>query len=239
MLDAAVVSDVHCDGPGSATQVAFLRFLAGLRARRLVLAGDIFHTFWSPGGAAFAAYQPVVDALGDFDLVVLPGNHDWSVVRTFPDALGFGSDAVGARVRVVLGGLEADISHGDEADDSVRYRSFHRLLRGRAFAALLDTLGDRGAWALLHRLAGRLGDGTPSARLVARQHLLAAGRIAEGAHLVVMGHTHAPECRQLGGGIFLNPGDWVRHRTWGAVVGGKVELRRFDEAAAPHFPAAS
>lgn len=229
MFDAVVVSDVHCDGPGSPTQEAFLQFLAGLRTRRLVLAGDIFHAFWCPEGVPFAAYQPVLDALRDFELTVLPGNHDWSLGPHLGTPRA--DTAIGTRVCLRLGELQADVSHGDEVDESPRYRGFHRVLRGSGFGWTLDRLGDRGAWALLHRLAGRLGDGAPNPELVARQERLAAERLRGDTELVVMGHTHQPTRLELPGGVFLNPGDWVRHRTWGAIEGQSVELHRFDDTA--------
>lgn len=115
MLDAVVVSDVHCDGPDSPTQVAFLRFLGGLRTRRLVLAGDIFHTFWCPAGVPFPAYRPVLDALADFDLVVLPGNHDWALGRFFAASAEV---AIGTTAELRLGHLTAEVTHGDEVDES-------------------------------------------------------------------------------------------------------------------------
>jgi UDP-2,3-diacylglucosamine pyrophosphatase LpxH len=224
VFDAVVVSDVHCDGPASPTQRAFLGFLARVRTRRLVLAGDIFHAFGQPRGTPFAAYQPVLDALADFDTVVLPGNHDWA----HAGAAGTGA-AVGTRCSLRLGALLTEVSHGDEVDVSARYRAFHTLLRGRGFALLLDRIGAERAWNLLHRLAGALGDGAPDPALVAAQHTLAAQRWQLGVELVVMGHTHAPECTIGPAGRFLNPGDWVRHRTYGVVEGDHVTLRRFDD----------
>ena len=217
------MSDVHCDGPDSPTQAAFLRFLAAHPGVPVVLAGDIFHAFAAPSGVPFPAYQPVIDALAGRTLAVLPGNHDWALAAW----LGGAGVAVGTRLRRALGALQADLSHGDEVDGSTRYRAFHRFLRGRGFARTLDALGPDGAWALLHRLAGPLGEGAPNPALVAAQRQLAAERLAAGADLVVMGHTHHPELTRLGGGWFLNPGDWVTHRTYGVVTGAEVELRRF------------
>lgn len=236
-MTTAIVSDVHCDGPDSPTQQAFLRFLDVVQADTLVLAGDIFHTFWAANGEPFAAYRPVLDALVGRRLVVLPGNHDWglpayllregsdpsAIVVTAHPAPG----ALGARIDLPIEGLRASISHGDEVDESWSYRAFHAGLRGPIFAHLLDTLGPTRAWKLLHRLAGPLGEGAPNPRLVVAQRALAARRIAGGAELVVTGHTHAPGCERIEGGTWLNPGDWVTHRTYGLVEGDRAELRSF------------
>lgn len=216
------MSDVHCDGPDSPTQRDFLDFLAQVRPGVLVLAGDVFHAFAAPRGEVFAAYRPVIDALASQEVVVLPGNHDWLLAPRFGRSV-----AIGTEVRRPLGALAAVVSHGDEVDTSATYRAFHAGLRGRPFARLLDTLGADGAWRLLHRLAGPLGHGRPNPRLCAAQRALAEARLAD-AELVVMGHTHAPELTRLGGGWFLNPGDWVSHRTYGVVRGGEVSLHRWD-----------
>lgn len=224
-VDAVIVSDVHCDGPGSPTQREFLRFLGAVRPRVLVLAGDVFHAFAAPRGVVFPAYRPVVEALGEQSLVVLPGNHDW----LFPAVVGQpGGVDIGTTWRGRLGGLDAVVTHGDEVDRSAAYRGFHAVLRSRGFAVLLDRLGEDGAWRLLHRLAGPLGHGEPSARLVAGQRALAAVRAGEGAELVVMGHTHAPELTRVGAAWFLNPGDWLRHRTYGVVEGREVRLGKWE-----------
>lgn len=232
-MPVVIVSDVHCDGPASSTQKDFLRFLAVTPSSTLVLLGDIFHAFAAPKGAAFTAYLPVLAALAGRRIVVLPGNHDWAL----PEFLASGSHvvtarphagAIGARVDMGIGGLRAVLSHGDEVDRTWKYRGFHAVLRSVAFSAAVDALGPRQAWTLLHRLAGPLGGGAPSPKLVAAQRAMAQDRIAAGAELVVTGHTHAPCREDLPGGVWLNPGDWVTHRTFGVVAHGTVELRRFE-----------
>lgn len=225
MFDVAIVSDVHCDGPDSPTQQSFLRFLEWCPAPTLVLGGDVFHAFWAPGGVPFAAYQPVLTALARFELVVLPGNHDFHLPGYYGQV---GASGIGTLIHRRLGGLTSVLSHGDEVEGSMDYRLFHAALRSRAFSWLLDRVGSPRAWTILHQLAGPLGRGQPDAVLVAAQLSLATRRIAAGAELVVMGHTHAPSCARIDGGWFLNPGDWIAHRTYGVVRGRDVELRCFD-----------
>ncbi len=231
-MDAVIVSDVHCDGPASPTQAAFLRFLATRPAETVVLGGDVFHAFAAPRRRPFSAYAPVIEALSTFSVVVVPGNHDWLLPAFLAEhsaRVPVGPHgAIGARVELTLGGLRARVAHGDEVDPNPRYRAFHAGLRSRAFASALDALGETGAWKLMHRLAGPLGDGHSDPKLVSAQRGLAGGWISDGVELVVLGHTHVPSCERMGAGTFLNPGDWVRHRTYGVVHGREVELRRFE-----------
>jgi UDP-2,3-diacylglucosamine hydrolase len=245
-VDAVLVSDVHCDGPGCERQSAFLRFLGSLPADRppvLVLLGDLFHAWWHFGPPVepvpFAAYAPVVAALRDFPLVALPGNHDFHLPAFLaragarvPRAGGGGSDdpvarAPGAGLSLTLGDLRAFLSHGDEADDAMAYRGLHAVLRGRPFDLLVRGMGPSLAWPLLHRLAGGL-QGLPNPTLLARQARLAQGRVAEGHALVAFGHTHAPSLEHRDGAMILNTGDWVRHQSYATVYGEAVHLQRYD-----------
>jgi len=226
-LDAVLVSDLHLDGPAHPSQPAFLRFLATLPAStRLCVLGDAFQAWWHHDGAPFPEYAPVARALLQFDLVYLPGNHDFHALGYF----GAHGAAVppharpGAAVLVRLGALDAHLSHGDEADTSWGYTSLHALLRGRAFAALVDALPPPRAWAFLHRVAGR-PHGTPDPGLEGAQVALAAARPEA---LVAMGHTHGPRLLHRKEGYFLNTGDWVSHRSYATVTGDVVTLSRFD-----------
>ncbi len=240
-MDAVLVSDLHLDGPGDPTQAAFLRFLGTLPPSvTLVVLGDAFHAWWTFDGEPFTAYAAVATALLDFNLVYLPGNHDFHAPAYFGarGATVAGQNGPGATVRRALGALDAHLSHGDEVDTSVGYRGLHAVLRGRAFHAAMVAAGPGRAWHLLHHLAGERAlvsrhtvddDGDDGSPLVLAQRALAAERAAVlGVHLVAMGHTHVPELSRRGEAQFLNTGDWVAHRSYGIVTGEEVRLLRYD-----------
>ncbi len=226
-MDAVLVSDLHLDGPGHPAQGDFLRFLGSLPpSTRLCVLGDAFQAWWHHGDTPFAAYAPVARALLDFDLVYLPGNHDFHAL----DYFGTHGATVpeharpGALVTTRLGALDTCLSHGDEADTSLGYRALHAVLRGRAFAALVDAMSPSRAWNFLHRLAGN-PQGAPDPGLEATQLALASARPEA---LVAMGHTHGPRLLRRGEGYFVNTGDWVSHRSYATVTGDVVTLSRFD-----------
>ena len=52
-----------------------------------------------------------------------------------------------------------------------------------------------------------------------------------GLDLVVLGHTHLPEVREVSPGRwYLNPGDWVHHRSYAVLARGRPpELLSWDE----------
>ncbi|MBM4392417.1 MAG: metallophosphoesterase family protein [Deltaproteobacteria bacterium] len=226
-MDAVLVSDLHLDGPAHPSQVAFLRFLGTLpSSTRLCVLGDAFQAWWHHDGEPFREYAPVARALLEFDLVYLPGNHDFHALDYFRAhrATVPTHARPGAAVVTRLGTLGAHLSHGDEADSSWGYVALHALLRGRAFAAAVDALPPARAWAFLHQLAGR-PHGVPDPGIEAAQLALAA---ACPEALVAMGHTHGPRLLRRNEGYFLNTGDWVSHRSFAIVTGDVVTLSRFD-----------
>lgn len=226
-MDAVLVSDLHLDGPGCPAQAEFLRLLASLPpSTRLCVLGDAFQAWWHHADVPFAEYAPVARALLDFDLVYLPGNHDFHALGYFGKhgATVPAHARPGALVTTRLGAFDSCLSHGDEADTSVGYRALHAVLRGRAFAALVGAMSPERAWAFLHRLAGK-PHGSPDPILEELQLTLAAARPEA---LVVMGHTHGPRVLSRGEGYFVNTGDWVSHRSYATVTGDVVTLSRFD-----------
>lgn len=218
-MRVAVLSDAHLAGPDDPNQSLLLRFLDGLQVDRLCVAGDLFHHWWDFGGVPFPEYAPVADALRRFDVAYVPGNHDWRA------AAFFGGTPV---VRETWDGLRVYVAHGDEVDRTAGYRAASALLRSVAFARVVEALGPARAWRFLARVAGRVGAGTPDARLCEAQRMRATELLGEGADLVVFGHTHAPGVHALPRGTYVNLGDWVRHHTWLLVEDGSVDLRRFD-----------
>jgi UDP-2,3-diacylglucosamine pyrophosphatase LpxH len=211
----ALLSDAHLAGPDDPNQRALIAFLDTLEADRLCLCGDVFQHWWHWGEAPFVQYAEVIAALRRFPLSFVPGNHDFHAASFFR---AMGAD-VGETLTYEWDGLRVHLEHGDAVDRSPGYRALSAVLRGRAFAALLDRVSPERAWSLLGRLSGH-GDVRPDPRLVAAQHARAGSIDAD---LVVMGHTHAPELE----GRFANLGDWVRHHTWLLVEDGVPSLRRW------------
>lgn len=216
----ALLSDAHLGGPDDPNQQRLVRWLGRLEVDRVCLLGDIFQHWWHFGAAPFDAYAPVVDALRRFPLTFVSGNHDFHAERFFRAELG-------ARVgpRDHWDGLEVHLAHGDEVDRSLGYAALSRVLRGRPFRAFVDALGPARAWRFLGMLAHPPA-GSPDVTLVEAQQALARRILADGADLVVFGHTHAPGLYAWECGTYVNLGDWVRHHTWLLVEDGVPSLQR-------------
>ncbi|UCD17834.1 MAG: hypothetical protein JSV44_02715, partial [Candidatus Zixiibacteriota bacterium] len=52
----------------------------------------------------------------------------------------------------------------------------------------------------------------------------AAGKISEGYDAVLIGHTHHPVSREIGTGIYINTGDFIRHFSYVRMDEGELML---------------
>lgn len=227
------VSDLHIAGPDCPRQQSFLRFLADLSCDRLCLCGDVFQHWWhwpqrgARGFQPFDQYRPVVEALSRFQLTVLPGNHDFHAPEFFA-RLGAEVPGPDGVVRTRWDGQTVVLAHGDQADCSLGYGAACSVLRGSAFRAVVDRMQNDTAWRFLGRLTGH-GEVRANPGLITRQHAWAH---AQGADLVVYGHTHAPEVVHVAGRTVVNIGDGVTHGTFvdfdsARPVAEVVALREF------------
>jgi hypothetical protein len=105
-----VVSDLHLGAAGDRDVLrrpdALQALLAAVaRADRLVLLGDVVELLEGRPAEAMAEATPVLQAIGDAagrdtDVVVVPGNHDFAIVRPWLAARAVRARAVGLHARV-------------------------------------------------------------------------------------------------------------------------------------------
>lgn len=223
------VSDAHLQGLADPGQDELVCWLDRVDGAQVVLLGDIFHAWWGFEGVVWEGYVPICAALlrarrRGIRLLFVPGNHDFAVGSFLVREVGL--EVVGTHVQSIAG-RRFLLSHGDEVDDSLGYRFARAALRGRSMAVLMRMAGPRRGQQLLLKLAGSSRahgvDGTP---MLERQRAWADLRLGERADVVVMGHVHVPTIEQRPGGVFVNLGDWVGHRTWLELDGGRLALRR-------------
>ncbi len=193
-------------------------------ATHVVLLGDIFD-FWFeyvhvvPGG-----FHRLLARLGDLveegkEVVLFPGNHDFWLGEFFPRELGVRVAAerevwgVGAR-RVLL-------THGDGLDPSDHgYHLLKRVLRNRAAIAAFRTIHPEVAFLLARTISSFSRKAAQRKRSWKNVRYLpfATRCVAEGVDTVVVAHTHTAQVVDLAPGLLVNPGDWLRKRTY-ALVG--------------------
>ena len=236
-----VISDVHLGGVPADNEARFLDFLEYVaeRADALVIAGDLFD-FWFEYRSVvlrehFTALRGLADVVdAGVDVRMIGGNHDaWGG--------GFLEQEVGLRwlegpAVTEIGGRTAYLAHGDGlADGDWSYRLLKKVVRSeparRAFRALHPDLADRVVRRLTRtpeREAEEPSGEMERARALSEHAAEILGERRE-LDLVVFGHAHRPELREVDPGRhYLNPGDWIHSFSYGIVTPGGLRLDEWD-----------
>lgn len=236
-----VVSDVHLGGVPAENDDRFLDFLAAVpdRADALVIAGDLFDFWFEYRTVVPREHFGVLRRLADVvdagvDVRMIGGNHDAWGGRFLSEQVGL--EWLEAPVVTEISGRTAYLAHGDGlAGGDWGYRAVKRVLRSeparRAFRALHPDLADR-----LIRVASRTPEreaGEPEQELerarALSEHAAGLLRGHPGLELVVFGHAHRPEIREVEPGRhYLNPGDWIHSFSYGLVTPDGIRLEEWD-----------
>lgn len=236
-----IASDAHLGATSPPAERAFLSFLEAVPELTgdLVLAGDVFDFWFEYRSVIPSRNFPALcrlAALREAGVRVrwVGGNHDAWGGHFLADELGI--ELIDGPLITDVGGRRTYLAHGDGlAGGDWGYRFLKAVTRSRpargAFRWLHPDIGD---W--LARGASRTPGG---ARPLQPHEERRADRLAEHASrlleqdasldLVVFGHCHRPQLMEVGTGrYYLNPGDWIRHFTYGEVGPDGVRLRRWE-----------
>lgn len=206
----------------------------------LYLLGDLFDFWFDFGGPPPARHGPVLRAIGSAvargaAVWFMGGNHDhWARAGRRP---GWLETALGVRLLpdpavVEHQGLRLLLTHGDALGGA---RGGYRVVRGVlhhpiAIGAFRQLPRRLGLWLARHtsRASRRRHDATLQAHDAALLRLAALSTLVDGPYdAVVAGHVHAPELLEAPQGLYLNLGDWIEHRTYGRLAGGRLSLDTF------------
>jgi UDP-2,3-diacylglucosamine hydrolase len=245
MSTVTFLSDVHLGaGPPELDRakerdvVAFLDRLGP--DDTLYLLGDVFDFWFDFRGNPPALYGPLLAALADAvrrgaQISFMGGNHDyWARAGRGPRRLEreIGLELIGDPHQVEHQGLQLLLCHGDALGGAVGgYRTVRDVLHHPLAIRLFGLLPARLGYAIAARTS-RLSRGRHDEALT-HEH---ADRLREEARqvlaelpvdAVVAGHVHVPERLETPGGVYLNLGDWILHRTYGRLEDGRLTLERF------------
>lgn len=235
------ISDVHLGlGPRDIEKkkenllLAFLKDILPATDHLFIL-GDLFDFWFEYGTVIPKGFHRTLAALQDFTdrgipVDYLAGNHDFWMDDFFPMELG---------IRVHPDPFEVDVDgkrvylhHGDGiAEKDVGYRLLKPVLRNRLAFRLYRWLHpDVGV--RLARGSSRTSRSYTATKDFGEQEAMAAfaaRRIRSGADIVIMGHRHQPLRMELSGGVYINLGDWISHRTFAEMKDGTIALRTWNE----------
>jgi len=239
------LSDVHLGAHSPPVEAAkerdLIAFLDGLEpGSTLYLLGDVFD-FWFDYSEPPRRHGPVLRALQrararDVATLFMGGNHDyWVRAGRGP---GWLERELGVQVLddphvARHEGLAILLTHGDSLGGARGgYRWVRAVLRNPAAIYGFRLLPARaGHWLADRTSAKSRGrhDEVDLARYRDRLRAAATRELERGeVDAVVAGHVHSPERSELGGGVYLNLGDWTVHRTYGRLEDGRLSVESFD-----------
>jgi UDP-2,3-diacylglucosamine hydrolase len=242
------LSDVHLGAHAAPVEAAKESDLVALLDRlepdsSLYLLGDVFD-FWFDYAEPPRRHGPVLRALQrarerNVAVLFMGGNHDYWV------RAGRGPGWLERELGIAVlddphlarhDGLSLLLTHGDALGGATgRYRWVRAGLRNPAAIFAFRLLPPRAGHWLADRTSAESRGRHSDADLARHRDRLRSAATRElergSADAVVAGHVHAPERSELGGGVYLNLGDWTVHRTYGRLEDGRLTIERFDRVA--------
>jgi UDP-2,3-diacylglucosamine hydrolase len=228
------VSDAHIGGGNPDAEQRLFRFLESIRgkAESLYILGDLFE-FWFEYGRAIP--KPGFRALAELAelrrtgtrIGYLKGNHDFWFKDFWRRELG--AEAAD-ELEVNLDGKRVFLAHGDKLDRAFVPQFFRILMRSRLNGWLYSLLHPDIGIGLANSVARMSRSEGAKPSLVEDMATFARGKLESGFDVVILGHSHVPELRLIGGGAYINIGDWLTHFTYGVIRNGVPLLEVFQES---------
>lgn len=229
-----LTSDVHLGAIPREREASFLRWLryAAASAGEIVLNGDVFDFWFEFRRGVPSGYGPVLEALrqiaaGGTSVTLMGGNHDWWGGAYLRERIGV--TFLREPTELVLAGRRTLLAHGDGlGPGDLSYRLLRLLLRGRltrwAFGWLPPRLGSAIARRVSQTEDRDVAPGNDEKRRASFLRNWAEEKLRQDRRLdlVILGHTHLPELRQVEEDRwYLNAGDWVHHRSYAVLRPGR------------------
>ncbi len=241
--DAVVISDLHLWDTAEPRYRAALEFLRNLPGEvdLLVVLGDLFDLWVADNAILIERFREVIAALAAIrargvTVLYCEGNHDLYLESHFARTVGL--DTFLGEREVLVAGRRVNLSHGDLVNPHDHGYLFLRwLLRTPLVRWLVRVTPAR-----LHVAIGEASSRKSRAYTAGKDdpirelsHEYARRRVAAGADVVVIGHTHQAERTELAtsngrAGVYLNTGLWPPdgRRTWARINTSGVELHELE-----------
>jgi len=200
-------------------------------AASLFVVGDLFDFWIEYAHAIRPAYFTVlhhIRTLVDEGVVVhyLAGNHDFALGPFLQETVGI--RLYSDHLETTLQGKKIHLHHGDGLiKGEIGYRFLRSVLRNPLNQALYKLLHpDIGVplAKLFSTSSRRFMNRRCCERKRAEYLERARAYLSQGSDIVVFGHTHWPEIREMDGKLYCNTGEWIRRYTYAKLEGGELSL---------------
>lgn len=242
------IADAHLKNPSDENYIQLLRFLKQNRGniRTLVLLGDIFEFWMGYRYCVYSAYVPLLHELYALkqegtSIVMVEGNHDFSVGPFFSDTLGARIIPEGGCID--LGKTRIWVEHGDCINASRSYLWLRKLFRSRSARILSriihpdllwEIAAHLGSWSKKRR-AGKISTSSRNKMTTSPPSPIPEKKITEAAlnrsdlrcNAFICGHFHHGWHQQSSDVQILVVGEWGSLGTYAEHHAGVFSIRQF------------
>jgi len=217
--------------------ICFLKAAKG-KYDLVALVGDIFDLWFDGKYTLVKQYFPVLKALADLHengarIIYISGNHDFWFGDFLPQYLG--CEIYPDGVTITADGRKIRFEHGDTRTvNDLRYQLYRKVVRLSLVKNIFQLLHPDLALSIgsLFSRSSRQRKENPELRKAKTQGLenYAQRLIKKGkADIVVMGHSHIPQLKQLEHGYYANCGDWLQHFSFVEINEGLPTLNEYKQ----------
>ena len=241
-VELVILSDIHLGTYGCHAE-DLLRYLKTIKAKRLILNGDIIDMWQFTKRYWPKSHMQVIKHITGLlarntKISYLTGNHD-EMLRKF-SGFKIGSFQIDNKLVLKLNGKRAWIFHGDVFDVTMKYSKWLAKLGAVGYDTLI-IINTFVNWILMRMgrekisLSKRVKDSVKKAVSFINDFEKIAADIAieNGYDYVVCGHIHHPEIKEIhtekGSVMYLNSGDWVENLTALEYNGGQWRIYRYHD----------
>lgn len=237
-----IISDVHIkyypSSENQKIQEDFIRFInhcIEVKTDLLILNGDIFDLWYSWKTVIIKNYFPILKKLAELSennckIVYISGNHDFWFDSFLTDNMG--AEIHSEFYTNFIDGKKIFVSHGDlYTSNDVRYRVFRKIIRTKVVKFLFEILHPNIGLEIGRKLSRSSRYRKISGQIKSQKENglhLKANELFEDHDFVVFGHTHNPQYKPNGKKVYINTGDWLKHKSYAEIKNGNINLRYFN-----------
>jgi UDP-2,3-diacylglucosamine hydrolase len=235
------ISDAHLGlGPRDverAKETRLIEFFREIRndAAELFIVGDLFDAWFEYRSVIPKGFHRLLAALDELTahgiaVHYLVGNHDFWIRDYFRDELGMKTyrDAFS----LTAYGKKVYLHHGDGvSNNDTGYKILKTILRN-PFSIWLYSWLHPDLGVLLAATSSKKSRHYTSQKDYGEEDGMVAfarKKIDEGFDIVIMGHRHHPIMKDLGGGIYVNLGDWITHCSYAELSDRGITLKHWSQ----------
>ncbi len=195
----------------------------------LILNGDIFDLWISWKYVIIKEFFPILKTLAEISesgtrIIYVAGNHDFwlgDFIKNHIKAEIYKDHFTGT-----IDGKRYFVTHGDGylAGDW-RYKFFKTIIRSKIMEKFIKMIPP----SIVLNLGNLMSRSSrkrvfPDWLLKKREEQMARYAKTLNYDFIIFAHTHKPEIRDWGDKLYLNSGDWTKHRSYLEIIDGKPKL---------------